>query len=131
METVLLKEIQCKWCRQIFHICHSCWHCQVYCSDECRFLAKRQIHNKAQQRYRQTPKGKEAHRKAEKRRRMQQMQKTMDDASSTPGIAHDILLENRVFDTPCCRYCGRKGPIVDFFPRRGYGPRSINTDFVP
>ena len=53
--------------------------------------ARCQAHREAQQRYRQTAKGREAHRLAERRRRMHRTKKTVDDQSSTPLPERPIL----------------------------------------
>ncbi len=128
MKRVFLKVIACKRCFLKFYVCHSCWRGQAYCSEECRQAAQREAHCKAQKKYRQTEKGKTAHREQEKNRRIRNSKKTMDDTSSTPGLAHDIVLVNLLCGSCCCHFCGRKGQIVDLFPRRGYGGRLTATD---
>lgn len=123
MGKTLLKFVQCKRCNRIFYVCHSCWRGQIYCCAECRQAAQREAHCKRQQKYRQTKKGKEAHNRQEKNRRMREIQKTMDDTPSTSSDEHDSLPEKQLFHTPCCRFCGIQGQIVAEFPRRGYGGR--------
>lgn len=123
----LLKEITCRWCALIFHVCRSCWRGQAYCSSACRYHGRRSSLNKAQQRYRQTDRGKEAHRLSERRRRMgrtmKREKKSMDDQGST-------MVGNRVkegmeviFKGVRCLFCGSDGPVMVQFPRRGYGVR--------
>ena len=131
MEIILLKTVSCRWCGRTFHICRSCWRGQAYCRDSCRRNSKRKAHRLAQQRYRRTTKGREAHRQAARRRRMQVSEKTVADASSTPTPEHDRLPQNHPFTNPCCHFCGRKGVIVDHFPRRGYGKRSSGANLKP
>ncbi len=121
MKTLLLKKIFCKFCGQIFHVCHSCWRGQAYCSDACRQIARLMSRRIAQQKYRQTKKGKERHRQAERRRRLRRYKKTMDDPSSTSDIDHATVSPNAIISPPCCHFCGKTGSIVDHFPRRGYG----------
>ena len=131
MSILLLRQIRCSWCDFVFYVCWCCWRGQAYCGDECRIAGKRKNHREAQRRYRQTSKGKKAHREAENRRRhglSKKNQKNMDDASSTvlPAWGMGLLLSvwNRIFHvgkTPHCHFCGRSGEIVDKFPRRGYG----------
>ncbi|WP_457554202.1 hypothetical protein [Desulfobacula sp.] len=58
-------------------------------SDTCRNSAQKEIHNKAQKLYRQTEKGESVHAEDERRRRLSQSKKTMDDASTTPPCDHD------------------------------------------
>ena len=132
-----LLRIECGWCHLIFFVCRRCFRGQCYCSDKCRIEGRGKHHREAQRRYRQTPKGKKAHREAENRRRYglrKKDQKNMDDPSSTPlpsccmGVlfyAHLIVVHARArFDkTGRCHFCGSCGVIVGKFPRRGYGHR--------
>ena len=126
-----LLRICCRWCDFIFFVCRSCWRGQAYCCDQCRLAGKRHSHRKAQRRYRQSPKGKKAHRQAENRRRhrlSQKIEKNMDDASST-GITCWCIGQlrhawSRIFHSqkaPRCHFCGSFGRVVDEFARRGYG----------
>lgn len=128
--TFRLKKIICRWCGNTFYICQSCWHGQVYCSDTCRDPAQKKIHNKAQKLYRQTGKGKTAHAEAEKRRRLGQSKKNMDDASTTPPCDHDNNSHNVSSMTPCCHFCGAKGVVVEHFPHREYGGRYTTDSFI-
>jgi len=128
MKIVLLKLIECKRCSLEFYICNSCWRGHAYCSDECRQAARSEAHCISQRKYRQTEKGKEAHRQQEKNRRIRNSKKTVDDTSSTPLIVHDNVPVNLLFTSPCCHFCGRKGRIVELFPRRGYGGRYTKAD---
>lgn len=129
MEIILLKAVSCRCCGRIFYICRSCWRGQAYCSNRCRQYAQREAHRLAQQRYRQTEKGRAAHRQAERRRRMQVSEKTVADASSTVVITYDKLPQDDPFIVPCCHFCGGKGVVVEHFPRRGYGQRSSGANF--
>lgn len=128
MEIHLLKAVSCRWCGRIFYICRSCWRGQAYCRNSCRHHSRREAHQSAQQRYRQTAKGRETHRQAEKRRRIHDPAKTMADASSTHAPWHDRLPQNHPFIVPCCHFCGGKGVVVQHFPRRGYGKRNSATN---
>ena len=123
MEILLLKAVSCRRCGRSFYICRRCWRGQAYCCDSCRRNSQREAHRLAQQRYRQTAKGRENHRQAERRRRMQVAEKIVADASSTHPVKHDRLPQDHQFIVPCCHFCGEKGVIVDHFPRRGYGKR--------
>lgn len=127
MKNLLLKEIRCKWCGQIFYVCQHCWRGQAYCRDLCRQASQRQSRRLAQQKYRRTKKGKRRHREAEKRRRMRQNKKTMDDASSTPDPGHAKVARNPKIVDVCCRFCGKPGRIVKNFPRRSYGRRQFES----
>jgi hypothetical protein len=129
--TLLLVLIHCRWCDFQFCICRSCWRGQAYCCDECRHAAKLKNHRKAQRKYRQTERGKKAHREAENRRRHGQAQnkpKNMDDATSTPRRPWAMKLLTRISERNwpihmrlLCHFCGIGGRIVAVFPRRGYG----------
>ena len=130
MEKILLCEIHCKHCHLSFYVCQSCFHGQCYCSPFCRITAQKQAHCKTQQKYRQTDKGLESHRQAEKRRRAHQNQnnpKTVDDRGTTTPCCHIKLYETFVKKTPRCRFCGAHGVVVSYFPHRGYGSRQKTT----
>ena len=129
MEIILLKAVLCRRCGRIFYICQSCWRGQAYCCDTCRQTFQQEAHRLAQKKYRQTTKGREAHRQAERRRRIQDSEKTVADASSIPAIEHDRLPQDLQFIISCCHFCGEKGVVVDHFPRRGYGRRNSVTNF--
>ncbi len=128
MEIILLKAVSCRRCGRTFYICRSCWRGQAYCRKSCRKKSQREAHRLAQQRYRRTEKGREAHRQAERRRRMQSSEKTVDDASSTPAPRRDRLPHTHPFIVDCCHFCGKKGVVVEHFPRRGYGRRSSGAN---
>jgi hypothetical protein len=95
---------------------------------------KRRNHREAERRYRQTEKGKKAHRVAENRRRyrfIKKDEKKMDDPSSTQprlwcislliALARVITDCRAWFDrTGRCHFCGFVGEVVVAFPRRGY-----------
>jgi len=129
---LLLVEVCCRWCKESFCVCQRCWRGQAYCSEECGRLGRGRTHREAQKRYRQTPKGKKAHRQAENRRRhgwSKQGEKKMDDPSSRglPLWVIGLLVYSRFlivdarawFDrSGRCHFCGCKGQVVDRFPRR-------------
>ena len=75
MKKIFLKQIECRYCHCIFYMCQSCWRGHCYCSDACRRENKRKQHNKSQQCYRQTKKGKATHKKSEQRRRIRQSER--------------------------------------------------------
>ena len=128
MEIILLRAVSCRRCDRTFYICWSCWRGQAYCCDACLRNSQREAHRLSQQRYRQTAKGREAHRQAERMRRMQVSEKTVADASSTPAPERDRLPQDHPFFTPSCHFCGGKGVVVEHFPRRGYGRRNSVTN---
>jgi len=133
VEKILLCEIECKHCHLQFYICQNCFHGQCYCSIACRTTAQKQAHCKAQQKYRQTDKGRESHRQAEKRRRVLQNQnnaKNMDDGGTTTPCRPIKLYETFVNQTPRCRFCGAQGVVVNHFPHRGYGSRQKTTQSI-
>jgi hypothetical protein len=129
---LLLIEVCCRWCKVRFCVCQRCWRGQAYCSEECRRLGRQRVHREAQRRYRQTPKGKKAHRQGENRRRhgwSKKNEKKMDDPSSR-GLAWcaiGLLVYARFlmvyarawFDrVGRCHFCGCRGRVVGRFPRR-------------
>ena len=128
---MLSLQLQCRWCDVMFCVCRCCFRGQAYCSDECRLSGKRKNHCKAQRKYRQTEKGKKAHRVAENRRRhglSQKNPKNMDDPSSTVLPAWCMrqvkTVKRRLLHmgtTVRCHFCGSPGLLVEHFPRRGYG----------
>jgi len=139
---LLLRQICCGWCECLFYICSSCWRGQAYCSDECRTAKRRSAHRDAQKKYRQTEKGKIAHRKAEGLRRERQAKKNMadmDDRASTPVSTgcnmplsypkttvevKNFQGQGRLGKKGRCHFCGSSGTVVDRFPRRGYGNKN-------
>lgn len=128
---LLLIVVQCRWCDFDFCICRSCFRGQAYCCDECRYASKLKKHREAERKYRQTEKGKKAHREAENRRRRRQNkknQKNMDDAPSTvpPDRSIEVLtwVRKHIWSkqkTLNCWFCSTAGQVVSTFPRRGYG----------
>ena len=134
---LLLVEVGCRWCGLRFYVCRRCWRGQAYCGEECRRLGRGRVHREAQRRYRQTAKGKKAHRQGENRRRhglSKKNEKKMDDLSSQGLSLRFIKLLSGApvllvpggtgFDHQRrCHFCGCKGRVVDRFPRRG-GSRS-------
>ena len=115
---VLLIELECNHCNVEFYICRKCYRGHLYCSSRCRSEAQLKAHRKAQSRYRTSDKGREAHSRNEKMRRMGKIKKTMaDESTNTPPlrvILYPIMQNTR----PRCSFCGVYGKIVDVFPRR-------------
>ena len=129
MKKLLLKEIICKRCGNIFYVCQSCWRGQAYCSDACRTANKSKAHRKAQQKYSRTENGKKVRAlAASRRRRLSHSKKTVADTASKPVSDH-VKKDDQESTTllPHCLFCGRTGSIVDHFPRRGYGRRHCDT----
>ncbi len=79
-----------------------------------------------QEKYRCTEMGKRRHREAEKRRRIRQNKKTMDDASSTPVPGHAKVARNPEILAVCCRFCGKPGRIVRTFPNEAMADVNSN-----
>jgi hypothetical protein len=75
-------------------------------------------HRKAQSQYRTSNKGREAHSRNEKKRRMGKTEKTMADTSTNPPPLRVILYPIEQNTKPRCSFCGVCGKIVDIFPRR-------------
>ncbi len=124
MDISLLIQLTCRCCSLVFYLCRRCYRGQVYCCAACRKQTQHKSHNASQKRYRRTEKGREAHRQAERRRRLgktETVKKTMDDEGTTPTPIHDILLTIALNSTPMCCSCGCSGTVVTHFPRRSYG----------
>jgi len=115
---VLLIELECNHCKVRFCICRKCYRGHVYCSNRCRREAQMKAHRKAQSQYRTSNKGRQAHSRNEKKRRMGKVNKTMAD-ESTNTLPLRVILYPIVQNTrPRCSFCGVYGKIVDVFPRR-------------
>ena len=115
---VLLIELECNHCKLHFCICRKCYRGHVYCSSSCRREAQVKAHRKAQSQYRTSNKGREAHSRNEKKRRMGKINKTMAD-ESTNTLPSRVILYPIVQNTkPRCSFCGVYGKIVNVFPRR-------------
>ena len=130
MAEVFLLEISCPWCGELFHICHSCWRGQVYCSAVCRINGYRRNRQRRQRKYRQSEKGKRTHRRNENKRKIRLASKKVGDAPSNTIPSLIFSSSNRYTKSPCCHFCGQKGKIVTTFPRRRYG-RSPDRCSVP
>lgn len=115
-----LLAVKCRWCGVMFSVCWRCFRGQRYCCKACSRNARCRSHREAQRKYRTTDRGKEAHRQAERRRRMGRTKKIMADHTSTLALPCPILIKSIGF----CFSCGREGPVVEKFPRRGYARRS-------
>lgn len=129
MVAELILEIECHCCHQRFGLCRSCYRGQCYCCKRCRQIAQRKRHRLAQQRYRQTKKGRKAHREAENRRRQKKNsrnKKNMDDEASTAGNPRAILSVQQLNMVNRCWCCGIFGILVKEFPRRGYAGRPVS-----
>ena len=143
---VVVREILCGGCGRRFYVCQSCWRGQSYCSDACRDAAQGEAHREAQRRYRRTEKGRTAHCKGEKRRRMglsgKESGEIVDDEGSTPQCSCTTMEAsaassdegrrgcegNAPMGMARCHFCGSVGVIVDVFPRRGYGKQHYTVN---
>ena len=123
MGDVLLRVVQCRCCGCFFHVCRSCWRGQAYCGERCRRIRQRQLHRKAQGKYRNSKKGKERRRLYEKTKKSKKNGLNPGDDSSTPQKDCDIEPKKRSGNRPSCLFCGSIGVVVDHFPRRAYAGR--------
>ncbi|MBF0433372.1 MAG: hypothetical protein HQK83_18995 [Fibrobacteria bacterium] len=143
---IQLLKMCCRWCQKIFFLCRSCWRGQAYCGDECRRAGKLKLHREAQRRYRQSEKGKKAHRLAEDRRRKRrnekknnENEKKLDDLSSTSEsnelilppsniqfgfISLNLKPKHKLGALKKCHNCQRIGVIMEKFPRQGFVMRN-------
>ncbi len=115
---VLLIELECHHCKARFCICRKCYRGHLYCSNRCRREAQVKAHRKDQSQYRTSNKGREAHSRNEKKRRMGKINKTMADTSTNTPPLRVILYPTVQNTRPRCSFCGVYGKIVDVFPRR-------------
>lgn len=118
--TVLLIQIECKQCSLHFFLCRRCYHGQVYCCDQCRVIAQKIAHRKAQSKYRTSEKGREANKKAGRRRRLKINEKSVADEGTIAHFVHVILPPSSWLGKSVCLFCGISGQVVTRFPRRGY-----------
>ena len=101
-------------------MCRRCWRGHAYCGDPCRLAARLENHRKSQRLYRQTAKGREAHRQGERRRRGKKSKNTVDDTGSTLQIPH-VNVPTKLPDGEIrCLFCGSYGVVVKDFPRQDY-----------
>lgn len=123
MVGVFLLEITCLWCGQSFYMCQSCWRGHEYCSALCKDLGYRRCKKKRQDKYRNSKKGQETRRRAERKRSLSQSSKKSGDAGSNPTslVITSPLMQS--LHEPCCHFCGQQGVIVKQFPRQRYGNR--------
>ena len=113
-----LIELECKHCQVRFNICRKCYCGHVYCCSRCRREAQLKAHRKAQSRYRTSDKGRQAHGRNERMRRMGKTKKTMADESTNTSPLRVILYPIMQNTRPRCSFCGCYGKIVDVFPPR-------------
>ena len=118
-----IKAIPCVRCSHIFYMCRSCWRGHVYCCEECRRAARLEAHCQVQRIYRQTDKGRKAHKEAERRRRIRYAQNSVADTPTTSPYSPYRISKKQFPITPCCSICGKMGPVVDQFSPRRYGGR--------
>lgn len=130
MKNNFLRKIECRNCDHFFYICQSCWSGQCYCCAKCRHDKQKKQHDESQRRYRQTEKGKKAHREDEKRRRKRKGEKSMDDRGTTVSLDDDMSSEKEFYTLPCCHFCGKSGVVVLQFPHREYGGRYSDPVFA-
>lgn len=126
---VLLVLRHCGLCGCGFHVCRSCYRGQRYCSPACGGQARVLGCRSAQSRYIRTPGGRKTRQAAACRhRRLHARQKTVADQGSTAPPSAAMLPP---LPTGSCTFCGKRGAIVAFFPRRGYGGRGVRPVLRP
>ena len=121
-------------CRALFMICTCCDRGQRYCSQLCRDRARRRQHRAANRRHQSSPEGRLDHRDRQKRYRRCHGQKSVTDQGSpavvlpSPSKREEVIQRpavsrlrlpacaRPVFE-PCCIVCGRRGRLLDPFPR--------------
>jgi len=121
MGVTFLLKVTCRWCGQVFYVCHSCWRGQAYCSEICRVQGYRRNNQRRQRKYRKSKNGKKIHCRNENKRKKRLAAKKVGDATSNTISSLIFSPQNIKSNSPCCRICGKKGEIVSSFPRRRYG----------
>jgi len=110
-------------------MCRKCYRNHVYCSEKCRKAGYSESHRKAQSKYQGTKKGKKIRNNGAKRRRGGKKKYTVLHRKTIQGcICLMMLLQNTKKEKEKmgkkegeCILCGKKGRVVDNFPRRTYG----------
>ena len=128
VDELVLKEVKCKYCGQIFYVCRRCWRGQVYCGKRCRKICQRPMRREAQRKYRQSDKGKKTRRKYENDRKKKKNRKKTSDTSTTPQATFDIEAPESPGNQPKCLFCGLSGIVVVQFPRRAYGGKVFSEE---
>lgn len=128
-----LQLVLCKECDQLFLLCGCCrnqGYC--FCSNMCRKESRKKAHRRNQSKYRTSLKGREANKQAERRRRIQNRQKTMADRGSKINVTPPIVLPNPFIEEPTCSICGAFGRIIAISPLQtpipNLGPLEFDAD---
>jgi hypothetical protein len=114
-------------CGAVFYVCRPCDRGQAYCSSDCRGAARRAQKRAANGRHHRGPEGRADHRdrQREYRRRLVALRVTDQGSGGLPSLP---TLGGAVDEAPrrfgamdvgalCCVVCGRRGVLIDPWPR--------------
>jgi len=115
-------KIECSCCGKIFYKCRRCYRNNRYCSEECKKAGLRESRKMAQNKYRNTEKGKKQHSESEKRRRLRKkkQKKIMKKNKSCMCMMMKLVQKFKKKTKAKCKSCGIEGEVVDEFSKRGY-----------
>lgn len=120
----------CARCREQVHVCSRCDRGQIYCSEECSEISRRESVRRAGAKYQKTPQGARNHadRQRRHRERNQKVTHQGSDSEEKSADSGDTWLGFRVterkkpFSTttpePYCHFCGQT--VTGGFVRTGY-----------
>jgi hypothetical protein len=139
---ITLLALSCKRCWERFYICHRCYRGQSYCSDSCRYQARRQQLREANRRYRRSIEARLDHR--DRQRDYRRLKDFVRDQSSN-GYATNAMIatpfalnasgrstawpgarrlvsqveQGETRRLVRCRICGRAGTPIEISSRPG------------
>jgi len=128
-------------CRAVFFLCSRCDRGQRYCSLACRDQARFHQRRCANRRHQQSPEGRLDHRDRQRQYRQRRARARVTDQGSLliagPALSECGPVEATPIEVPdgsavdllprwpqtrpgvwlCCRVCGRRGRLIEPFPR--------------
>ena len=103
-------------CTIVFDICVSCDRGQIYCSGECREAARRLRRSEANRRYQASQKGRDAHRRCQRRYRDRSALVT-DQGPPLITSPQANLSDSKVLVAQCrCVICGKASRWINPYP---------------
>jgi hypothetical protein len=130
-EEDVLRQRFCRWseCGAAFWICRRCDRGQCYCSDRCRYKARRAQRRAANLRHRKTPEGQLDQRDRQRAYRKRLAAISVMDQGSIEELSTGKIVSPAInagiqayrirvihdFGEPCCCICGRISRFVDPF----------------
>lgn len=140
---IAVLSLVCPHCDKRFNICRSCYRNHRYCSKECSIAARQAKVSEYRIKYRQSEHGKLVRRLGARNNRLRcKKQKTVGDHTSRIGNkVHTSSKSQDSGSSHCecrqqklgfgrCAHCGRHGPVVPQFCRRGYSLKRRSLDAI-